>query len=193
MNHPVLSGNALNLPWVAGFFYKLLFFPSFSRQDELMYSMLPSIYLMPVKVIFWIVFGAVFVRAVRSEKTFTNCLLFSIVGFMTYVIWSPGVHENHLFVPVILAYMLMLHERTREHWAIVTILAVMSNVNMFVFYGVTGTELQSRVVGVDLSVILAILYAVAWLLLTVYAWGAHPRKEGEHAEEEMHFPTVGSN
>jgi hypothetical protein len=128
------------------------------------------------------------------EKTFCSCLLFSIVGLLTYVIWNSGVHENHLFVAVILAYMLMLHERTREHWAIVTILAVMFNINLFVFYGVTGTELQPRVVGVDLSIILAMLYAVAWLLLVVYVWeAAQPRKEGERAEKETHLPVMVSN
>ena len=35
MNHAFLSGNALNLPWVASFFYKLLFSSSFSMQTEL--------------------------------------------------------------------------------------------------------------------------------------------------------------
>ena len=72
--------------------------------------------------------------------------------------------------------------------------AAMFNVNLFVFYGVTGTELQSRVVGIDLSVILAMLYTVTWLLLAVYAWGAAGtarRKESEHAEKE-HLPAMGS-
>ena len=130
----------------------------------------------------------------RSDKTLKNCLLLSIVGFVTYAIWNSGVHENHLFVAVILAYILMLHERTREHWAIATILAVMFNVNMFVFYGVTGSKLQSRIVGVDLSGILAILYAVAWVLLVVYAWraaGVARLKDNEHAERE-HLPAMGS-
>jgi hypothetical protein len=90
--------------------------------------------------------------------------------------------------------MLMLYERTREHWAIVTILAVMFNINLFVFYGVTGTELQPRVVGVDLSIILAMLYAVAWLLLVVYVWeAAQPTKEGERTEKETHLPIMVSN
>jgi hypothetical protein len=118
------------------------------------------------------------VRALRFEKTLNYCLLFSIVGFLTYVIWNTGVHENHLFTAVILAYILMLHKRTREHWAMVTILAAMFNVNLFVFYGVTGTELQSRVVGIDFSVILAMLYVVTWLFLVVHAWGLHSQERG---------------
>ena len=164
-------GCALNLPWLAGFFYKLLFSTSgATTQAEL--TQLPSAYLMPVRIVFWIVFSTVFIYAMRSKKTLTNCLLFSILGFVTYVIWNSGVHENHLFVAVVLAFMLMLHERTHEHWAIVTTLAVMLNVNMFLFYGVDGTARLSPVVGIDLSVILALLYAIAWLLLALYALGA---------------------
>jgi hypothetical protein len=194
LNQSYLSGNALNLPWVGGFLYKVLFSSSFSMRAELIVVPPRSIYLLPFKIIFWSCYITVVIRAMRVEKTFRSCLLFSIVGLLTYVIWNPGVHENHLFVAVILAYMLMLHERTREHWEIVTILAVMFNINLFVFYGVTGTELQSPVVGVDLSIILAMLYAVAWLLLVVYVWKvARPRKEGERAEKETHLPVMVSN
>ena len=106
----------------------------------------------------------------RSEKTYVNLLLFSLSGFMTYVMFNAGVHENHWFVAVILAFLLISHCRTQEHWAIVAMIAVMANLNLFIFYGVTGTTVQSRVVGVDLSIILAILYAVAWVLVVAYTW-----------------------
>ena len=67
----------------------------------------------------------------------------------------------------------------------------MLNINMFVFYGVTRTQLQSRVVGVDVSVILAMLYAIAWLLLALYACGVwQPKKQGERAERETHLPAA---
>jgi hypothetical protein len=173
VGHLYLSGNALNLPWIFGCLITLVLSPSFSIQaDEFPIVMAPSsLYLLPIKIMLCIVFGTLVVRAIRSDKTFQNCLLFSIVGFVSYVMWNAGVHENHWFVAVVLAFMLMLHSRTREHWEIVTIIAVMANINLFVFYGVTGTrELKSRVVGVDLSIILAMLYAVAWLVLAVYAF-----------------------
>jgi hypothetical protein len=80
LRNPFLSGNALNLPWVAGFLYKLLFLSSLSRQAELTFWMPPSIYLIPIKIIFGIVFGTVIVRAMRSENTFKNCLLFSLLA-----------------------------------------------------------------------------------------------------------------
>ena len=82
----------------------------------------------------------------------------------------------------------MLYDYTREHLAITVILTAMFNLNLFVFYGITGTQLQSRVVGVDLSIILAVLYAAVWLLLGIYAWGAtQPRKA-----VETHLPAMAS-
>jgi hypothetical protein len=59
----------------------------------------------------------------------------------------------------------------------------MFNIDLFIFYGVTGPELQSRVLGIDLSVILAMVYVVAWILSVVHAWGAaQPRTVSEPAE-----------
>jgi len=168
-----VSGNTLNLPWIGGCLVTFIFYPSFSIQgNEFPTITAPSaLYLLPIKIMFVIVFGSLVVRAIRSDKSFRNCLLFSIVGFVTYVMWNSGVHENHWFVAVVLAYMLMLHSRTHEHWTIATIITVMANINLFVFYGVTGTtEFQSRVVGVDLSITFAMLYATAWFLLAAYAW-----------------------
>jgi hypothetical protein len=192
-----VSGYALNLPWIAGCLVTFVFSPSFSIQvDEFPIIYTGSVlYLLPSKIMFGIVFGTLVVRATRSDKTFQDCLLFSIVGFVTYVMCNTGVHENHWFLAVVLAFMLVLHSRIREHWAIVTIISVMANINLFVFYGVTGTtELKSRVVGVDLSIILAMLYAVAWLLLVVYVWeAAQPTKEGERTEKETHLPIMVSN
>lgn len=173
--HPMVSGNALNLPWIAGCLARLVLKSSSALRQECMYVVVPSLrYLLPIKVMFAIVFGAVIVRMIQSDKSFQNCLLFSIIGFVSYLIWNTGVHENHWFSAVVVAFMLMLHTRTREHWAIVTILVVMANINLFVFYGITGTELESRVLGLDLSIVLAILYAVAWLFLAMYAWQAAP-------------------
>jgi hypothetical protein len=181
MSEGFLSGNALNVPWIAGYFYKLLFSSAFLVRTALG-PLHPStfIYLLPFRIIFWIIFVVVVIRATRVDNRFEYLLQFSIVGFLTYVIWNSSVHENHLFVPVILAYMLMLHKYTLESRAITAIITAMFNVNLFVFYGVTGTPPQYPVLGIDLSVILAMLYVIAWLLLAAYAWrAAEPRKEAE--------------
>jgi hypothetical protein len=88
----------------------------------------------------------------------------------------------------------MLLKYNRESRAIVVVIATMFNVNLFIFYGISGTQLQSRVVGMDLSIILAMLYIVAWLVLAAYAWGAvQPRKEGERSKEGTDLPAMVSD
>jgi hypothetical protein len=194
MSDPFLSGNALNVPWIAGFFHKLLFSTSFSLQTELIPSQPGSMYLLPFKIVFSIIFGIIFIRAMRVEKRFEYCLLFSIVGFVTYAIWNSGVHEYHLFVPVILSYMLMILKYNSETRAITVVIATMFNINLFIFYGVTGTELQSRVLSIDLSIVLAILYIVVWLVLAAYAWGvAEPAQRGERSEKRTDLPAAVSD
>jgi hypothetical protein len=180
-----VSGYALNLPWIAGCLVTFVFSPSSSIECPIINP--PSVlYLLPSKIMFGIVFGTLIVRATRSDKTFQDCLLFSIIGFVSYVMWNSGVHENHWLVAVVLAFMLVLHWPIREHWEIVTIISVMANINLFVFYGVTGkTEIKSRVVGIDLSIILAMLCAVVWLLLLVYVWqvaSSRTAQKHQHAD-----------
>lgn len=194
MSDPFLSGNALNVPWIAGFLHKLVFSTSFSLQTELIPSQPGSVYLLPFKIVFVIIFGIIFSRAMRVEKRFEYCLLFSVVGFVTYAIWNSGVHENHLFVPVILSYILMILKYNSETRAITAVIATMFNINLFIFYGVTGTELQPRVLGIDLSIVLAMLYIVVWLVLAAYAWGvAEPTQRGERSEKRTDLPAAVSN
>jgi|SRR5689334_9279956 len=190
MGHLYLSGNALNLPWLVGCLVTLVSSPSFLiRADEFPVIVAPSwLYLLPIKMIFFIVFGALLLRAMRSEKTYENCLLFSLSGFMSYVMCNAGVHKNHWFVAVILAFVLMLHCPTREHRAIVSMIAVVANINLFTFYGITGTaEIQSRVVGIDLSVIFAIVYAVAWGLVVAYTWRVSSSRAASRNDEPDAF------
>jgi hypothetical protein len=193
MGHLYLSGNALNVPWIVGCLVTLLLSSSFSiRVDEFPIILAPStVYLIPVKVMFFVLFATVLVRAMRSELSYQNCLLFSLTGFVTYVMWNAGVHENHWFVAVILAYMLVLHSRTREHWTIATMITIMGNINLFTFYGLTGTpEIQSRVIGIDLSMILAELYALAWLFLVAYTFRASSLKIISRDDAFKNSPTV---
>jgi hypothetical protein len=56
---------------------------------------------------------------------------------------------------------------------------------------VTGAQLQSPVVGVDLSGIMAMLYVVVWLFLVVYVWGL--KGESTNVEKEIHLPEMVVN
>ncbi len=172
LNHPWFSGNALNLPWLEAFVLKVLFHPTFTFGTEMHPPAPPAIFQVPVKVVFWAVFGGILWRAARAEKSLGNCLLLSVLGAATYCTLNTGVHENHWFLPMLLAFSLVVLDPSGANRTIALLMAVLLNVNMFLFYGVTGEREASPVLGLDLSVPLAALYVLCWSALAFYAWKA---------------------
>ena len=170
LHHPYLSGNALNAAWVATFLIRLFGSPDFTFSSEIAFLTLPAVWLMPFKLVFFALFGVVLLRFIRVERTFANCLIFGILGVVTYGIWNSAVHENHWFVAMIVAFMLAGESRTAPTYWIAILTAAMFNVNLFVFYGITGPEVIARDVGIDLSVILSLLFVAIWFLLVRHAW-----------------------
>jgi hypothetical protein len=173
---PYLSGNALNLPWAATFVARLLFYPDFGIGKELPIIVWPPAYLLPFRLIFFAFFGLIVLRFLRVERTFANCLLFSTVGALTYGVWNSAVHENHWFIALVPAFFLVIEANDSSARWISILVAVMLNVNLFIFYGIVGKEVISRVVGFDLSVILALLYGAIWFLVVSYAWSIAPAR-----------------
>jgi len=172
--HPFLSANALNIPWAATFVVRLLSSPDFSIGKELPLIVWPQTYLLPFRLIFFALFFLIVLRFLRVERTFTNCLLFSVVGVLTYGVWNSAVHENHWFVALVPAFFLAIEaDDSCARWLSVLV-AVMLNTNLFVFYGIVGQEVISRAVVFDLSLILALIYGAIWLLTLSYAWSIAP-------------------
>ena len=174
LRHPFLSGNALNLPWIATLFVRILHSPSFSLSDELTYVELSMPMLLPFKLVFFGLLAWILQQFLRVERSFANSLLFSVLGVVTYGVWNSAVHENHWFVALVPAFLLVGTVRDEATRWVCLVVAVMLNVNLFVFYGITGEEVISRSVGIDLSVVLALLYLAMWLSLVRYVWSIRP-------------------
>jgi hypothetical protein len=172
IDHPHLSGNALNLPWLASFAVGALSRPGFAAGGEAGFLMPPRMAMLPVKAMFLAVFVAVVWRAARSENTLANCLLLSVVGAAAHCTLNAGVHENHWFLPFLLAFVLMMHAPSDASRTIALLMAAMLNINLFLFYGVTGEPVVRRVLLVDLSVPLALLFVAGWIALALHAWKA---------------------
>ena len=172
LQHPFLSGNALNVPWVATLFVRILYSPEFSIGDELNYVDAPM--LLPFKLVFLGLLGWILLRFLRVERNFDNCLLFSVIGVVTYGVWNSAVHENHWFVALVPAFLLAGRGGSASARWVCLLVSVMLNVNLFVFYGITGQEVIKRNVGVDLSIVLALLYTAIWLSLARYVWSVPP-------------------
>ncbi len=163
--HPFLSGTALNLPWLLSYPLLLLRDSSFHTGDEINVLMLSASELRPVRLVFGVVMLSTLYSHMRSPKTYANMLFFMVLGVLTYGVWNTAVHENHWFVAVVPAVLLAHETGLPRHRALFVLVATMLNINLFVFYGITGTQLMSRVVGFDLTILLAALFAAAWLMV----------------------------
>lgn len=180
LNHPYFSGNALNLAWLESFAYKLLFMPPFGFGSELTFVRPPALYHLPNKLVFWVAYLALLVRFARSQRSFGGLMLFATLGLVTYCTLNTGVHENHLSLGVVLAFVLLMHDASRANQTIALLLAVMLNVNVFLFHGVAGERVHSPVVGMDLSVPMAALFVAVWALLALYVWRTSTARVPQH-------------
>jgi len=114
----------------------------------------------------------------RRHKTFENLLLFSLLGYWAYFTLNTGVHENHLFIGMILA--ILLAWQNRKHLLTMLMVIMIENINLIVFNGLDGVENEfSRVVsGVDTALLIAIFnvltFAAYWVF---YTFLQTPKKE----------------
>ncbi len=161
-----LSGTALNLGWVlTGLLHRLdpaTYGPLDAGRVAIITTENPLI-VGPLKALFLILFAAILILFFRAEKTFPNFLRFATLGYLAYFACNTGVHENHLFLAVLLLGLLAHHDRTvlpdLAAWA------VLLNVNMVVFYGLDGRGLPfSPVVGgLDLTLPLSLLTVLLFI------------------------------
>jgi hypothetical protein len=167
LSHQYLSGNALNFNWILTHFLRV-FSPDrfgglvdgtagYIMTDDPAISLAPRLLFILSYLAVWVVF---FFRA----KTFRNLLLYSIVGFFAYFTFNTGVHENHLFLLMVLIVALVWVDRSFQMVSLVLIL--INNINLFLFYGVDGNlHFPRPVIGVDIALLLAIFNLAFFLYL----------------------------
>lgn len=170
--HPQLSANATNFNWILTYLFHV-FVPA--KYGALIHGRPELIEDQPISILCRAFFGVCYLWSLaqfaRRNKTFENLLFFSILGYLAYFTFNIGVHENHLFLPIILGLFLAAQNRSYLPLALAT--ALISNLNLLVFYGIDGKGLPfDRVVGVDLSVVLAVLEVVFFIC---FAWTASKR------------------
>jgi hypothetical protein len=86
-------------------------------------------------------------------------MYFALLGFAAYFLFAPGVHENHLFVPMLAS--LVLWDRDRSFGLAAMALVGYANLNLWVFYGISGTS--PFFAGPAFAVLTAVLSALAVL------------------------------
>ncbi len=171
LRHPVLSGNALNLNWIITHFLHVQYPDQFgglvNGQATYIITTSPQITVAP-RILFAAVYGLTFVAAALYAKTFVTLVQFMLIGYLAYFTFNTGVHENHLFLTGLIAFVLAACESS--HRITLTALGLISNMNLIMFYGFDGRGLPvSRAVAPAGD--LALWMAMCNVGLFVWIWG----------------------
>ena len=179
---PMLSGYGLNYNWLYTYYMRVFKPAMFGKladgsnpayvqgECNIIRTRDPAVIRAP-QTIFAIFYGLSLILCILRKKTLENLVLFSLLGYLSYCMFAPGVHENHYVIATFLSIILLWLNRAYTYPAIAVI--AMANVNMLVFYGLLGNEFCkecSRVMfGFDLSVALAALYLLLFLGIYIRA------------------------
>lgn len=166
-----VSGNALNADWIITYFLHLI------RPD--LYGPLVDGASNFIKAdLSWVrIFNAVAVLLaysffmwllLRRGRSLSDFCIASLGGGLSYFVFGYSVHENHGFILIILATLLLLLSNTSKVYSlyILAIVSLLHLINLMLFYGLTGEPLVNRVVlGLDTSLIFAVAHIVFFGLL----------------------------
>ena len=163
-HHLWLSGYALNIHWVITFLYQAFSPELFGglNNGEISYigtNEIPAPFLL-AKLIFAIGFFYVLFVFARMKTGFENLLVFSLAGYLLYFTFNTGVHENHLFLALVLA--IMLSALNTAYLSLTLYIALALNINMLFFYGIDGRFHFPRVIQntLDPTLVFALLNTV---------------------------------
>jgi hypothetical protein len=145
-SHGYLSGDALNLSWLSQIAVRAWAPDWFgglpgrdavlSREALLISTHEPAIVL-PLRLLFALSYVAVLLLLARSRRGFPALVAASLFASLAYFAFNTGVHENHLFLVVVLAAILAWEEPARRRLYLIWALA--ASFNLWLFYGLGGT------------------------------------------------------
>jgi hypothetical protein len=172
--HPWLSAYALNMHWVLSYFYEAFHPEIFGglRNGEITYiaaTTTPLVFA-ACKGFFILAFTYTICIFYKSKRNMEDLLAFSLFGYLMYFTFNTGVHENHLFLALLLSVMLVA--QNKNYLSLAIYIAAAFNLNIFLFYGLNGRSGPPHVLGgLDITLVFAIIntlvFTRAWFLYTV--------------------------
>lgn len=161
--HDTLSGYAMNFGWILTWAMHVVWPDSYGPLQDGYIEVIrtqDTRVLGLLKVLFYSTFALALWRQWRAPSTPENLWRFMLAGYLSYFLFNKGAHENHLVPTMLVAGYLAWRERK---WLSVAVaFAVLTNLNMYFFYGLDGVDRgNARVVwGMDWSLPLAVVYVV---------------------------------
>lgn len=164
----VISPNGLNLGWIIQYWIEKYHADLFGSLDGGWIGIVwnaPSSFL-SFKYIFIVIYAvAAIIMLLHRKKDYVLLLKCSIVGYTAYYVYNCGVHENHLFMGMILMMLLYTKEPTKNNYYRMIMYNVIFNINLFVFYVIGFGRVINGVL--DPTLILAI-FNVIYLSVTMF-------------------------
>jgi hypothetical protein len=118
---------------------------------------------------FLIFYGILALASCLRGRTFASLVWCSMTGALAYFALNVGVHENHLFAAMAASFLLPATANGRAAIAC-AFLAVSSNVNLMLFYGLQGRTPLSSAFGDAASVCFSIINVAFFCLCAVEAF-----------------------
>lgn len=179
--HKELSGNAMNLPWLGSYVYQVVHHdgalgPVHERD---------STWRNPIKVVAALIVAWMLWLQIRLPKTPHTVLLALLAGYLAYFTFNAGVHENHLFIAMVIALLIAtMPERLRTGWsrgrevALAAGVIAFGHLNPLLFFGWRGGDRPPTLLGgpegLDISAPLSLI-SVVLFVATVFCLRASGR------------------
>lgn len=160
-----IAPNALNFGWIIQFLLERFEPNTFGALNGGSISIIwnaPSRYLSFKYIFFILYFVIVFLQILQKEKNSRLVLKYAITGYTIYFLFNSGVHENHLFLATFLMILLYVLEPTKINYNRTIIFIFIFNMNLVIFYGLSGALPFNRVIDglIDPTLILAIFNVI---------------------------------
>lgn len=166
---PMLSGQALNLNWIATYLIHI-----FQPEKDVSLAHLGGLNRqIPTGIAPTVLQGYLFLFVgfmillrywLFQKKDLARFLSAAVMIFFSHHILNKSAYEKHLFYTVALMLFLYLIRPTRGNRNLVILFDIMTIMNLVFFYGFTGDKWFNRLFfGVDLTVIFAAYYVVIFI------------------------------
>jgi hypothetical protein len=168
--HKEVSGNAMNAGWIGSYVYQV------AKYEELGPNRLrDTTWRAAIKAVAAVILAWVLWLQVRLPKRPETALLAALAGYMAYFTFNAGVHENHLFIAMLIALLTVGHQHFRwsgpgrRHLFLAIGVVAFAHLNPLLFFDWRGFDREPTLIGgptgldisVPLSVISLVLFAAS--------------------------------